>query len=167
MLWLVRELYEDLLSAREGLPDFVAAAARSFGYDSPVVPPQTSARLHETGRKLVLRVAVIAVSLSIFTIATFMIAQGATRLPQQLVRLTVTTILCIYLVRGASWARWTSALLFLVGGLLSLGGVARLLGTPASAWLMLGFGLIYLYCAGVLIASRSVSAFFDATRRSA
>jgi len=42
-----------------------------------------------------------------------------------------------------------------------VGGAAKLLGTPGNAWLMLGFGGIYLYCAGVLLASRSVSAFFN------
>jgi hypothetical protein len=130
------------------------------------IPSQATARLQAAGRKLVVRVVVIAMALSLFTIATFMLAQGTTRLPQQLLRLTLTVMLCIQLVRGASWARWTSAILFLVGGLISLGGVAGLLGTPASAWLMLGFGGIYLYCAGVLIASRSVSAFFSQAQRS-
>lgn len=124
------------------------------------VPAQTASRLHHAGRKLVVRVAVIAVSLSLFNTATFLIAQGTTRASQQLLRLTLTVLLCIYLVRGAPWARWTSAVLFLIGGLLSVGGAAKLLGTPGSAWLMLGFGGIYLYCAGVLLASRSVSAFF-------
>jgi hypothetical protein len=102
----------------------------------------------------------IAVSLTLFSTVTFMIAQGTLRVPQQLTRLMLTVMLCIFLVRGASWARWTSAVLFLLGGLLSVGGAAKLLGTPGSAWLMLGFGAIYLYCAGVLLASRSVSAFF-------
>jgi hypothetical protein len=130
------------------------------------VPVQTTDGSSEAGKKLVVRVAVIAVSLSIVTIVTFSIDQGATRLPQQLVRLTLTVLLCIYLVRGARWARWTSAVLFLLGGLLSLGAAAQLLGTPADAWIMVGFGAIYLYCAGVLLASRSVSAFFSRGQRS-
>jgi hypothetical protein len=130
------------------------------------IPSQTSTSLHQAGRKLVLRVAVVAVSLSILSIATFMIAEGATRLPQQLLRLTLTVLLCVYLVRGAPWARWTSAVLFLLGGLLSLGGGAKLLETPGSAWVMISLGAIYLYCAGVLILSRSVSAFFDQAQRS-
>lgn len=131
-----------------------------------MVPHEPDARSYITGRKLVVRVAVIAVSLTLFTTATFLLAQGTTRVSQQLLRLTLTVLLSIYLVRGALWARWTSAVLFLLGGLLSVGGAAKLLGTPGSAWLMLGFGATYLYCAGVLLASRSVSAFFNAARRS-
>ena len=130
------------------------------------VPSQTTDRLRVAGKRLVIRVVVIAMTLSIFTIATFMIAQGATRLSEQLLRLTLTVMLCIYLMRGVPWARWTSAVLFLVGGLLSLGGAARLLGNPGNAWLMVSFAATYLYCAGVLIASRSVSAFFSAAQRS-
>jgi hypothetical protein len=128
------------------------------------VSAHTTTPSREVGRKLVVRVVLIAMTLSVFTIATFMLTQGQTRAPQQLLRLALTVVLCIYLLRSAAWARWTSALLFLVGGLLSLGAGFTLLSTPSSAWVMVCIGAIYLYCAGVLIASRSVSAFFGQAR---
>src|SRR5262245_32926611 len=119
------------------------------------------ASARDAGRMLVVRVVVIAMVLSIFSMGVSMLAQGAVRTPQHLTRLVLTVVLCAYLVRGAAWARWTSAVLFLVGGLLSVGSGFTLLGTPANAWLMIGFGGIYLYCAGVLMASPSVTAFFS------
>lgn len=122
----------------------------------------TAAALQQAGRKLVIRVVLIAIAISIFSIASFVLAQGTARLPQQLLRLTLTLVLCMFLLRGAPWARWVSAVLFLAGGLLSVGAGLTLLGTPSSAWVMVGMGAIYLYCAGVLMLERSVRAFFDA-----
>ncbi len=125
---------------------------------------QASAPSQQQGKKLVVRVVLIALTLSLFTIATFMLAQGSMRASQQLTRLALTVMLCVFLLRGAAWARWTSAALFFVGGLLSLGAAFTLLSTPSNAWVMVGIGAIYLYCAGVLITSRSVSAFFSGAR---
>jgi hypothetical protein len=127
-------------------------------------PSRASAPSQQQGKMLVVRVVVIAMTLSLFTIATFMLSQGSMRAPQQLARLALTAMLCIFLLRRAAWARWTSAALFFVGGLLSLGAGFTLLSTPSSAWVMVGIGAIYLYCAGVLMASRSVSAFFSGVR---
>jgi hypothetical protein len=163
------------IGARDGLrpadehPEGLIGEPLPEGHaDSKVMTrPSTPAteRSREVGRTLVIRIVVIAMTLSLVTIVTFMIAEGGTRLPQQLVRLTLTAVLCIYLLRGAPWARWTSAALFLVGGLLSLGGGLALLSTPSSAWVMVGFGAIYLYCGAVLMASRSVGAFFSRARQ--
>jgi hypothetical protein len=118
----------------------------------------------DAGRKLVVRVAVIAIAVSIITIVSFNLVQGTGRLPQQLVRFGLTLALCYFLIRGQSWARWVSAALFLIAGLGSLVGSVGMLGQSLGAFVFLALALAYLYCAGVLLASSVVRAFFGASR---
>jgi len=115
----------------------------------------------DTGKKLVVRVAVIATAISLVTIVTFNVVQGAGRLPQQLVRFGLTLTLCFFLVRGRRWARWVAVALFLIAGIGSVVVSLGLLGRSMGAWALLGVGLAYLYCSGVLLGSTSVRAFFD------
>ena len=77
-----------------------------MGYDERMATKATPP-LHETGRKLVIVVVVVVLAISVFSTAGFMLTEGATRAPQQLLRLALTVVLCIYLLRRARWARWT------------------------------------------------------------
>lgn len=116
----------------------------------------------EAGRKLVVTVAAVAIAISFLTV-TFNVVRDPDRLPQQLVPFGLTLGLCAYLVRGRSWARWISVLLFLIGGigavLVSLG----LFGKSMGAWAMLTMGVAYLYCT-LELSSPSVRAFFGSSR---
>ena len=118
----------------------------------------------DSGRKLVLRVAIIATGISILTIVMFNIVQGTGRLPQQLVRFWFTLALCYFLVRGRPWARWISIVLFLIAGIGSVVGSLSLIGNSLGGWVLLAMGAAYLYCSVVLIASPSIKAFCNGPR---
>lgn len=68
------------------------------------------------GKRLVIRVAAIAVSMSALNIVFVNVLQGTDGLPKQLVRLCLTLVLCHFLIRGRPLARWISIVLFLAGG---------------------------------------------------
>lgn len=118
----------------------------------------------DTGKKLVVRVVVIALAISVVTIVTFNVILGSGRLPQQLVRFALTLALCFFLVRGRPWARWVSVALFLIAGIGSVVGSLDLFGKSLGAWALLAMGIAYLYCSGVLLGPASVRAFFSRAR---
>jgi hypothetical protein len=107
------------------------------------------------GRKLVVRVGWICI---VITVSLFQLGAGS--VPQWVVRYGVLLVLLYFLARGHSWARWT------LGGLLLIGGGGTLLlgiavmETSPWAWAVCAVGAAYLYCTTLLVASKSVRAFF-------
>jgi len=71
---------------------------------------------------LVLAVIVATLTLSVLVIVVFNTIQGAQRLPRQIVRFFLTVGLCVFLYRGANWARWVAGGLFTLAGLGSFSG---------------------------------------------
>ncbi len=115
----------------------------------------------ERGRRLVLAVMVATLTLSVLVIGTFNIVQGSERLPQQIVRFLLTVGLCVFLYRGANWARWVASVLFVLGGVGSLLGGIAVLSTSMTGLLLIGVGLVYVASAVVLLAVPAVRAYFQ------
>jgi hypothetical protein len=118
----------------------------------------------EKGRSVVVRVVAISIAISVLTIVTFNVTQGTGRLPQQLGRFSLTLILCLFLVRGHSWARLVSAALFIFAAITGLLGSVALLGKSLGAFALLAMAAAYLYCSWVLLASSAVRAFFATSK---
>ena len=118
----------------------------------------------EVGRRLVLAVIVATLTMSVLVIVTFNAVQDPQRLPQQIVRFFLTVGLCVFLYRGANWARWVAGILFAMAGLGSLlGGVAALTTSMAGLGLLV-MGLVYVASTVVLLLVPTVRAFFGAGR---
>lgn len=80
----------------------------------------------ETGRRLVLAVIGSTLAVSALVFVAFNASQGPQRLPQQIGRFVLTVGLCVFLYRGANWARWVAGLRFASAGLASVvGGLLR------------------------------------------
>ena len=114
----------------------------------------------ESGRRLVLAVIVASLTLSVLAIVAFNIARGPERLPQQIVRLLLTVGLCVFLYRGANWARWVAGILFVLAGLGSLLGGVAVLSTSMAGLLLIVMGFVYLASAVVLLFVPAVRAYF-------
>lgn len=114
----------------------------------------------EAGRRLVLAIIVASLALSVLAILVFNVARGPERLPQQIVRFLLTVGLCVFLYRGANWARWVAGILFTLGGVGSLlvGSVA--LTTSLAGLLLIAMGLIYAGSAVVLFFVPPVQRYF-------
>jgi hypothetical protein len=121
----------------------------------------------ETGRRLVLAVIVASLTLSVLVIVAFNLGRGPERLPQQIVRLLLTIGLCVFLYRGANWARWVAGLLFALGGLGSLLGGLAALSTGMAGLLLIVMGLVYVGSAVVLFFAPTVRAYFGAGKAKA
>ena len=114
-----------------------------------------------TGRRLVVAVMVATIAMSVLVIATFNAVQGPDRLPQQIVRFLLTVALCVFLYRGAGWARWVATVLYGLTGLWSLAlGFTRLAAAKPGIQ-MIAFGAIYAACASVLLFVPSVREHFE------
>jgi hypothetical protein len=121
----------------------------------------------ETGRRLVLAVIVATLTLEVLAIVAFNTVQGPQSLPQQIVRFFLTVGLCVFLYRGANWARWVAGILYALGGLGSLvGGVATLTTTMAGLGLLI-MGIVYVASAVILFFVPTVRAFFGAGKATA
>lgn len=114
----------------------------------------------DTGRWLVLAIIVASLSLSLLAIAAFNISGGPERLPRQIVRFFLTVGLCVFLYRGANWARWVAGILFALGGLGSLIGGVAVLTTSMAGLLLFVMGLVYLASALILLFVPAVRAYF-------
>lgn len=110
--------------------------------------------------------------LVIIAITTFI--QGPGLLPYQTVLSSLIVALCVFLYRGANWARWAASILFSVIGLMSLAGgvvtgvvpvvvgAVRLGSIILDGLPLLVTGVVLASSATVLIFVPSVRAYFNA-----
>lgn len=120
----------------------------------------------EAGKRLVVRVAIIAVALALLpTPITFDVTLVGVRLSTYHVRIVFTLLLCFFLIRGHTWARVVGIVSFGIFGAASLAGSMLVPGKSPSDLELVAAGVAHLYCAGLLIASAPVLEFFDARRR--
>jgi len=117
----------------------------------------------ELGRRLVLGVIVAILSISVVVILSFVLALGTSRLLPQIIRLMITIVICMYLYKGAPWARWVLSALISVGGIMGilsgLGGLA-LAGANSAHFYMLLMGSTYIASVAVLWLAPPVRAYF-------
>lgn len=113
-----------------------------------------------TGRRLVLAIIVASLAISVLVIVAFTVARGTALLPQQIVRFLLTVGLCVFLYRGANWARWVAVILFALGGVMSLVGASAPSSTSMSGLLLLLMGLVYAASALILLLVPTVRAHF-------
>lgn len=116
------------------------------------------------GKRIVVRVAIIAIVLTLLPTLTLDIALGGMRLPIASLRLVFTLLLCFFLIRGWSWARAVSIVVFGILGVASLAFSLTFPGTSPGALALVVSGAAYLYCVGMLVASEPVREFFAARR---
>ena len=121
----------------------------------------------ERGRRLVVLVIVACLTLSVLVIFAYNIIVGSDTLPQQIVRLILTAGLCIFLYRGANWARWVASVLFALGGLFSLFAWLIIPSIRLTGLLQLVMGLVYGAIAIVLLFVPTVRAHFGVRKTEA
>jgi hypothetical protein len=114
----------------------------------------------EAGHRLVLTVIVATLTLSVLVIVASYTIQGPQRLPRQIVRFFLTVGLCVFLYRGANWARWVAGILFAVAGLGSLVDGVGALTISVAGLALLAMGLVYVASAVILLFVPTVQAFF-------
>ena len=120
-----------------------------------------------TGRGLVLAVIVATLALSALAIITSNVVRGSERLPTQIVRFLLTVGLCVFLHRGANWARWVAGVLFILAGLAGLVGGAALVTLSPLGFVVIAMGLVYLASAYILLFVPAVREYFTAKKTSA
>lgn len=109
---------------------------------------------------MVLAVIVASLTMSLLVIVLFNLGRGPERLPQQIIRFLLTAGLCVFLYRGANWARWVGGVLFALGALGSLLGGLALLSTSIAGVLLLVMCLVYSASAVILLFVPTVRAYF-------
>jgi hypothetical protein len=116
----------------------------------------------EAGRRLVLAVIVASLALEVLTIALFNLQLGPARLPQQIIRFLLTIGLCIFLYRGANWARWLAGVLFALVGPISLVLGLGTLPMTSGSLLLIVIGTVYMACAVILLFVPRVRMYYGA-----
>ncbi len=120
-----------------------------------------------TGRRLVLAVIVASLMISILVIVVFNISRGPERLPQQIVRFLGTIALCVFLYRGANWARWVVSILSILAGFGALLLGLDALSSSGMGFLLIAMGLVYVVSAGILLFVPTVRAYFSVEKTDA
>ena len=100
--------------------------------------------------------AVIALSLSMGLLSLFSDPQI-----KDLIRLGLNVLLCYYLFKARSWARWVMGFLFVAGGAASLMSVFLSDGLAVNKLLFPALGLIYLLAGFVLFSSKFTAEYFN------
>lgn len=106
---------------------------------------------HPQARRLVLAsIAALVLGSLLFT-STYLVFVGSDRIARQGTRFTFVVVLCIFLYQRASWARWTTIVLYGVGGaVLLIQGIV--LDLPSPFDLITPFiGVLYLGVAACLL----------------
>ena len=113
-----------------------------------------------SGRRIVLAIIVAFVVLDAFTTISYLMVFGPDRLPYQSLRFVLTVGLCVFLYRGANWARRVTVVLF---GLAGLAGLSEGIGLGGGGGLLLiVMGLFYVASVIVLLFVPTVRAYFSA-----
>jgi hypothetical protein len=111
------------------------------------------------GRQMLVAVIAGVLGFSVTSIVLFNIAVGSHELPTQIIRFSLTCVLCFFLYRGHQWARWVVAVLLIVAALGVL-PTLKLLGVNVTLHplivLMIAF---YLSAAGLLLFSSKIKSF--------
>ncbi|MGK2857693.1 MAG: hypothetical protein ACSLFQ_10855 [Thermoanaerobaculia bacterium] len=122
----------------------------------------------ERGRSIVQLDIALCIGTSILTIMIYVMSLGPERLPTQIVRFLLTVVLCVFLYRGYSVARYL--LIILLGVTLGLMGLALpsvfAAGKPGVTVGILLMGLGYAFIMVTLARSESVKAFLDTQEES-
>ena len=97
--------------------------------------------------------AVIAtlIGTSATIITTFLVLRGSERLPGQLMRLGLTSLICFFLYRGVSGARFLIVIFC---------GIGAVYAITSGELPLLALGGIYVFAGATLVFSPSVSAYF-------
>ena len=116
---------------------------------------------NETGRYLVIAIIAGALLISLFVMIAFIMFRGEERWFQQIVRFSLTFMLCTFLYRRSNWARCISIILFGLAG--SIGFVLGLISPSFGLreFLMLGMGMFYLMSAIILFRDPRVQMYFE------
>lgn len=118
------------------------------------------------GRKILLIIALLIILIELLVIVLYIIIVGPNRLPQQVLRLSLTGILLFFLYRGSNLARVVAIVLFTIGGILVfISGLV--LSTTTIDYLMILTGAVYLGSALCLLISHPVRVFLKSQRESA
>lgn len=124
--------------------------------------PEAHEDLISRGRGQVQAAVAAMLMLSLSSILLYLFRIGTDRLPQQALRFALALGLAYALIRGQPWARWVTVLLCL-GALYTVGvGVQHPQATWGSRLFMVGFGLVYVWVARLMLWSPNVAAFFKA-----
>ena len=115
----------------------------------------------QEGRGLVITVISATIALSVVAIVVYLITMGPKNLAQQIVRLILTVVLCVFLYRGASWARWVTIILFLLGGILLIPSAIAALHIGAGAYMLFAMGAVYFASAAILLFAPAVRTYFS------
>lgn len=110
--------------------------------------------------------AVIAVTLalSVMVILVYLTSIGPQKVPQQIVRLILTGVLCVFLYRGVNWARWVAGILFVLAGIVGIASGTALLYIGAGAFVLLAMGAVYVGSAVILLFVPSVRTYFGSSK---
>jgi hypothetical protein len=97
----------------------------------------------------------------IFTVVSVVAARGPGQLPRLLGRSILTLGLCVFLYRGAKWARWVTIILLVIAGLGSLIGGLMALSTSWASLILLIMGLVYVASAIILLFNPKARDYFE------
>ena len=121
-----------------------------------------------SGRRIVLAIIVAILAIDTFVIVWSNVGSGTELTPQQVVRFVLTVGLCVFLYRGANWARWVTVVLFGLAGLAGLmGGIGlsysyrEVAARDGGGLLLIVMGLVYVASVIALLFVPTVRAYFD------
>jgi hypothetical protein len=121
--------------------------------DVPMTPQDVVAR------RIILAIIAVALALPVVVIATFHIGRSQEGLPHQIGRLVLTLLLCVFLFRGANWARWAAGAVFIAAGIREL-VLGFLLVSEVNGLVLIATGSVCLASAYVLFFVPVVRAYF-------
>jgi hypothetical protein len=114
----------------------------------------------DTARRDLFYIIFTLIGTSIVVIVNHNIKFGQDRLIQQIIRFTLTVILCFYLYRGSNPARVITLILTSITALYCFAKGIEILRVFSTGWIGIGLGAIYGHIAAVLYSSPSVRGYF-------
>ena len=103
-------------------------------------------------------VIAVILGLTLYIIIAYNLVVGSNRLSLQLWRFFLWTGLCVFLYRGANWARWVASVLFILnGGLLFTfsAAVPNRLEMVWTGWVFIVSGAVLLFVPSVRLYFRT------------
>ncbi|QOX62237.1 hypothetical protein FRZ06_02135 [Anoxybacterium hadale] len=122
--------------------------------------------LVKNGKSITITIIAVVILLDIISsLSVFLMYSGGNEnVLTIMIRLILECLLLYFLYIGHRWAKVLTAILLLIGGVLSVLTGITLIGSPLDFLMTLAFGLVFIISGIILIKSKSVNTFFSYQR---
>ncbi len=111
------------------------------------------------GKNTLIGIIAAVLGISLLSTIVTIITNGFSGFATDIIRFGLSCLLCFFLYKGQTWAKWVMVVLYLLAGVLGLIGALSIIVSFVLGITSLALGIIYGGSAILLLTSKDIKAF--------